>query len=413
MADLGKIAIRPRGKFVVGTAYEKLDLVEYEGSSYLSIKDTTIAPVDDGIQWMLIAKKGIDDIATIDLAGLVKPDGTTITIDEDGTLHGASQVPDGVTYIKNEDEGEFIPPLPTDADMLGGKLPEYYVSADSVINGNLLINGDFNINQRGQTVYTANGTSGSLYTVDRFCISNSSSCIGDTLTLNGTGTISYSTNTYGAGLSQYLTDFGKYRGSQLVLSCNIISLSGTFSLYFDFGEAMVNVPDIGLGLSYVTAIVPENAMKLGCRLVNLSTAGTQASAEIEWMKLEPGKEPTPFMPIPESKEIEACRYFYREIGGKYPITTERTGGLYTHLSFENMRVNPTITLKNNDINTVQGFAVMDMGSGAVAGGFTFDATAYNNKYIQINATKVNHGLDYKKYMISAHTNYLCLDAEIY
>ena len=42
------------------------------------------------------------DIATTELAGIVKPDGETITVDIDGTIHGASQVPDGVAYVKNQ-----------------------------------------------------------------------------------------------------------------------------------------------------------------------------------------------------------------------------------------------------------------------------------------------------------------------
>ena len=55
------------------------------------------------------------DVATADKAGIVKPDGTTITVDEDGTLHGQPKVeimttdkagigkPDGTTITVDED----------------------------------------------------------------------------------------------------------------------------------------------------------------------------------------------------------------------------------------------------------------------------------------------------------------------
>ena len=44
------------------------------------------------------------DIATVDTAGIVKPDGTTITIEEDGTIHGASTVEvDGTTIVQDSE----------------------------------------------------------------------------------------------------------------------------------------------------------------------------------------------------------------------------------------------------------------------------------------------------------------------
>lgn len=50
------------------------------------------------------AADAIPPVATVEVAGIVKPDGTTVTVDEDGTIHGAQ------TYV-----------LPTaSADTLGG-----------------------------------------------------------------------------------------------------------------------------------------------------------------------------------------------------------------------------------------------------------------------------------------------------
>ena len=56
--DLGKVAITPRGSYDAGTEYHPLDLVQYQGSSFL-VKDTiTGVTPSDGTQYMLISKKG-------------------------------------------------------------------------------------------------------------------------------------------------------------------------------------------------------------------------------------------------------------------------------------------------------------------------------------------------------------------
>ena len=51
----------PRGAYNNETAYKRLDVVEYEGSSYLFLKDSTgIAPTGDGEVTVLLAKRGKD-----------------------------------------------------------------------------------------------------------------------------------------------------------------------------------------------------------------------------------------------------------------------------------------------------------------------------------------------------------------
>lgn len=75
-------------------------------------------------------------IATTEHVGVVKPDGTTIKVDEDGTIHGANQFDgSGYTYV----DGEAIDPPSTsdeailDADKLGGQLPGYYAADANVV----------------------------------------------------------------------------------------------------------------------------------------------------------------------------------------------------------------------------------------------------------------------------------------
>lgn len=130
--DLGKVAIMPKGEWVIGVLYEILDMVTHNGNLYLSLKDTSVEPTDDGINWMLLME-GVP-VATDTILGKVKPDGKTITI-ENGTLHGASQVPEGVTYVDLEAENqELQTKLPVDADTLEGHAAEYFATKKDLEN---------------------------------------------------------------------------------------------------------------------------------------------------------------------------------------------------------------------------------------------------------------------------------------
>lgn len=130
--DLGKVAIMPKGEWVIGVLYEILDMVTHNGNLYLSLKDTSVEPTDDGVNWMLLME-GVP-IATDTVLGKVKPDGKTITI-ENGTLHGASQVPEGVTYVDLEAETqELQAKLPVDADTLEGHAAEYFATKKDLEN---------------------------------------------------------------------------------------------------------------------------------------------------------------------------------------------------------------------------------------------------------------------------------------
>lgn len=55
MADLGKVVVNPRGTYDPEAVYEKIDMVEHEGSSYLALKKLLkgITPSDDGVNWQL------------------------------------------------------------------------------------------------------------------------------------------------------------------------------------------------------------------------------------------------------------------------------------------------------------------------------------------------------------------------
>ncbi|RGF31918.1 hypothetical protein DW081_09870 [Clostridium sp. AF46-9NS] len=60
---LGKIGISYKGEYASNTAYERLDAVLHNGSTYLAIKDAPDgAPRDDKINWIYLAKGFSSDI---------------------------------------------------------------------------------------------------------------------------------------------------------------------------------------------------------------------------------------------------------------------------------------------------------------------------------------------------------------
>ena len=55
---LGKVAISPRGEYAESVTYYRLDLVSYNGSSYLSKIDNNTSLPSTAENWMLVVKKG-------------------------------------------------------------------------------------------------------------------------------------------------------------------------------------------------------------------------------------------------------------------------------------------------------------------------------------------------------------------
>lgn len=156
MAVAGRVAIVPKGDWNAQTAYKRLDAVTHNNVLYFAKKDVPAGTETSNTEYWM---KSIDTSQTIPIAtedanglmskedkkkldGLKKytPDGTTITADEDGTLHGSSQVeiattsktgivkPDGKTITVDADgtiHGANTYTLPkATTSVLGGIKPD-------------------------------------------------------------------------------------------------------------------------------------------------------------------------------------------------------------------------------------------------------------------------------------------------
>lgn len=108
MAIAGRVAIVPKGDWSADVTYKRLDAVTYNNALFIAKKEVSVGILPTNIEYWMKALDGSQTIpnATKTQDGLMskedktkiddfkqyKPDGETITADEDGTLHGVAKV---------------------------------------------------------------------------------------------------------------------------------------------------------------------------------------------------------------------------------------------------------------------------------------------------------------------------------
>lgn len=187
-------------------------------------------------------------------------------------------------------------------------------------NPNLLINGDFSVNQRGQEVYgNANNTTqqypSGIFTVDRWRISR-----------NYTGTFNTLTKTLSTGsmgtycnLSQIIElDLTTIVGKQVTFSFDVQSTIRTqFAITLTRNGNLTNLV-IGTNTSNlmnrvsVTATIPTDVTSSDVLGVGIyCNGGNNDSCTIGNCKLEVGSVTTPFVPRPYAEELPMCMRYYQ------------------------------------------------------------------------------------------------------
>lgn len=177
--------------------------------------------------------------------------------------------------------------------------------AENVSNPNLLINGDFKINQREQNTYTCTKNE---YTVDRWLGAS-----GLTVTKNTSSVTISNTNASGSVLFQQKLEesFSSFAGKTLCLSAkandSLFYVSAVIPETQPSSATVLASKQIAEGVSIQFAYQSTNVLSVG---VSVSAGKT---ITLEHFKLEFGSLPTLFSARGYSEELALCQRFYQRI----------------------------------------------------------------------------------------------------
>lgn len=255
--------------------------------------------------------------------------------------------------------------------------------AERFINPNLLLNSNFEVDQRGRGTYT-NNTTKPMYTLDRWMSINTEVVYN----VDGTATITALTTTdTSAWFKQILEHAIK---DTCTLSCNITAVTGDAYLY-----NQANGKKIVKGLNTVTlSSLKEASIELK----------QDASITIEWIKLEKGSIATAYVAPNYADELQRCMMYYNVVNT--PLNGYFTTQMYTGCeALANMRTKPTI-------NCVGSFWIYYY-DGNKKYNFS-DFTITISKYSEITFNSAPSGVTPQNMtVIFDEGSYIELDAEVY
>ena len=218
---------------------------------------------------------------------------------------------------------------------------------DVISNPNLLINGDFRVNQRGLSSYTANNK----YTVDRWMRTEPQGS-GGTVTVNNDNTITLTTN---AGnfltLSQYIEDYNKLLGKKVALTVShsngvVTKITGTLPTSWANTDTVYATTE---GTAYIMELYYSATGSLEFRF----TAKSSQTITIKYCKLEIGSA-TQFYPRLYAEELALCQRYYCKYLATNAYHTFSVGYIkspsqaHTFFPFKvTMRTTPTMTYFGN------------------------------------------------------------------
>lgn len=140
MAIAGRVAIVPKGDWSANATYKRLDAVTYNNTLYFAKKDVPEGTATSNTEyWSKSVVGGASAIATTEDAGVVKPDGKSMSVDESGTL---SINLDGTTITLDEAKN-VIKLADTLKDKIGSAL-----QPESIVNNQVTTETGFALDAR-------------------------------------------------------------------------------------------------------------------------------------------------------------------------------------------------------------------------------------------------------------------------
>lgn len=129
MAIAGRVAIVPKGDWSTDATYKRLDAVTYNNTLYFAKKDVPAGTETSNTEyWSKSIVGGVGTIAKPEEAGIVKPDGKSMSVDESGTL---SINLDGTTITLDEAKN-VIKLADTLKDAINGAFPAANVANNQI-----------------------------------------------------------------------------------------------------------------------------------------------------------------------------------------------------------------------------------------------------------------------------------------
>lgn len=264
--------------------------------------------------------------------------------------------------------------------------------AENVANANILINGNFQINQRGKQVYDG----GQQYTVDRW-LKNSNSVLevlnkGVCLKSSGSG-----------ALIQYLENFVYDSHLTLSVKLNGKIFSATAQMPSSkptVNQEFISLPIQGVGYLKLDYVVSKDKMRV-------YLYHTQSGEfNIEYFKLEVGMVATPYCVKSYAEEFMHCQRYYQTVKNMRVSSCLLQGGLidFTFTLVATLRTNPTIALGEFTIQSI---------NGATVDGFSLSAYGDGLTSFRVRATKTGHGITNNASIVQNANSPIVLDAEIY
>lgn len=212
-------------------------------------------------------------------------------------------------------------------------------------NPNLLINGDFRVNQRGLTTYNALNS----YTVDRWKLTGGAGEV--VVNSNGTITLNVLNSTTTARILQYIEDTQSLLGKTVTFTIKTsnATYSTTATLPTTLPNANTDYGDKGTGNIGRLKISYISSLQMFCFKIEAFAGGTyDNTVTLEYAKVEIGSVATPFSPRPYAEELAMCQRYYQKINNTAFIYFPRSSTeIRTTLMYSTeMRTNPTITQEN-------------------------------------------------------------------
>lgn len=314
--------------------------------------------LNNGNEWNKESRIALQELNAMVNAGLYAQDFAEHLADTPDTSDAGSIGTPSVTLIDNVVNGITYKKFKF-SNLKGEKGDKGDTGLPGGSNPNLLINGDFKVNQRGFTSIeaTTSADDGQYYTVDRWKFIPTSTRFGK-VELNSNGGLDFTCYSVAISISQILesADTERLKGKTVTATIKVSAITGNspLQLWIRDDSSWGNYGKINItstGTYSVTGTIPTDVAGNVLVYISYDNFQDQTTASIDWVKLEVGGQSTDFSPRPYAEELAMCQRYFINIPADltgYSGYTANSGdyAIITVPLPVQMRTVPTITVKN-------------------------------------------------------------------